>query len=941
MTKPVSPSRQQQVAEILKCGKDPVYFMKEYTKIQHPVRGLIPFETYDFQDDCVKQFQDHRFNIVLKSRQLGLSTVTAAYSLWMALFKKDKNILVIATKLPTAMNFIKKVKTMLDSLPPWLLLTKHEPTKQAIRFTNGSTITAVPTSPDAGRSEALALLIVDEAAFIRDFDDIWTGLYPTLSTGGSAVILSTPNGVGGQYYKLWTEAESGVNAFNPIRLPWDVHPDHDQAWFDKETKNLPRRKVSQEFLCVAEGTRIITKDGYCRVEDLCAGDEVLTHKGRFRKILQTHARQVEEEEKVYSVSSPGNRRNEVLITGNHPALSYRFWANNTSSFDAIPAKDDPTWIPIDEISAKRKTTDRILTCLFPSLDVKNVLGEITSIDLAEVHDSVESDDKTCRYRKQWGRNKRHVPVDYDLGKMVGLYLAEGCKSHCGGLDLGFHIDEYDTHLTWVEEYLTRFDCRVISAKDKKTNGCRVWTYNKFFGSLMRKFVIGKYAPDKHLDWDLIMRTNADFIRGLLEGHYLGDGNHKHDKKFSIFSTSVRLIYQLRTLYSLFGLHPRIGRGHQNKKNPKHHDLWYLEFYSNGLTFNDLMSKGQVRLPGSRIILHKDHFVGSLSIVDKTSDFVHDSGLTVYDIKVEEDASFVAESIVLHNCDFITSGDTFLQPTELDRMRDMIRQPILKEGPQNGVWIWRQPELNKKYVIAADVARGDAADYSTFHIVDYETCEVAAEFMGKTPPDKLSDLLFEYGKKYNDALVCPEQNSFGYFTCVKLRDMGYPRLYYSGFRGDPFDYRPVNTDDLPGFSTQTKSRHQILAKLEELIRNGMVKSYSQRLYDQMQAFVWNGSKAMASKDSHDDLIISIAISMWLCAGDGSINDQAANMAYAMLKATSRGSRTVDQAIGVPGNRSTMAPLHPQLRSLSPFGNSNNQQNSPAPGQDNSDFSWLFK
>ena len=242
-------SRQAQVAEIIKCGKNPVYFMKKYCMIQHQLRGLIPFETYDFQDDCVKSFQENRFNIVLKSRQLGLSTVTAAYAVWYAIFKKDKNILVIATKLATAINFIKKVKTIVDNIPPWLLLTKFEPTKQAIRFTNGSSITAIPTSPDAGRSEALALLIVDEAAFIRDFDDIWTSLYPTLSTGGNAIILSTPNGVGGQYYKLWVEAESKANDFNPIRLAWWVHPEHDQAWFDKETKNLARRNIAQEFLC--------------------------------------------------------------------------------------------------------------------------------------------------------------------------------------------------------------------------------------------------------------------------------------------------------------------------------------------------------------------------------------------------------------------------------------------------------------------------------------------------------------------------------------------------------------------------------------------------------------------------------------------------------------------------------------------------------------------
>ena len=136
MTKSAPMSRQAQVAEILKCGKDPTYFMKKYCKIQHQLRGLIPFDTYDFQDDCVKQFQQHRFNIVLKSRQLGLSTVSAAYVVWYAIFKKDKNILVIATRLNAAINFIKKVKTMLDGLPPWLLLTKFEPTKQSIRFTN-------------------------------------------------------------------------------------------------------------------------------------------------------------------------------------------------------------------------------------------------------------------------------------------------------------------------------------------------------------------------------------------------------------------------------------------------------------------------------------------------------------------------------------------------------------------------------------------------------------------------------------------------------------------------------------------------------------------------------------------------------------------------------------------------------------------------------------
>ena len=78
------------VQEIIKCGKDPVYFMNKYLKIQHPLKGLIPFNTYGFQDECIQEFNDNRFNIILKSRQLGISTLVAAYSVWQAIFYKEK-----------------------------------------------------------------------------------------------------------------------------------------------------------------------------------------------------------------------------------------------------------------------------------------------------------------------------------------------------------------------------------------------------------------------------------------------------------------------------------------------------------------------------------------------------------------------------------------------------------------------------------------------------------------------------------------------------------------------------------------------------------------------------------------------------------------------------------------------------------------------------------
>ena len=243
-------NKSRQISEIVKCGKNPVYFFNSYMKIQHPVKGLIKFDTYPFQDSCVETFVEERFSIILKSRQLGMSTLGAAYATWLALFQKDKNILVIATKLSVAQNFITKVKTMIRSLPAWLVLPEIVTNnKQLIEFSHGSSIKAIPTSEDAGRSEALSLLIIDEAAFVRNFDELWMGLYPTISTGGRVIILSTPNGVGGQYYKLYTDAEAGLNEFHAVRLPWDIHPERNEEWFKETTKNLSDRQISQEYLC--------------------------------------------------------------------------------------------------------------------------------------------------------------------------------------------------------------------------------------------------------------------------------------------------------------------------------------------------------------------------------------------------------------------------------------------------------------------------------------------------------------------------------------------------------------------------------------------------------------------------------------------------------------------------------------------------------------------
>lgn len=235
--------------EYLKCLKDPIYFMKKYVKIQHPTRGTLPFLTYPFQDNALKDFVDHNQNIILKSRQMGITTLVAAYSLWLMTFHSDKEILCLSITQETSKAIVTKVRFGNDNLPSWLKVPAVEDNRLSLKLKNGSQIKAASSAGTSGRSSALSLLIVDEAAFIDGIEEIWLSAQYTLSTGGKAIILSTPNGVGNFFHKLWVESEQGLNNMNRIRLPWNLHPDRDQKWRDEQTKLSGEKGAAQECDC--------------------------------------------------------------------------------------------------------------------------------------------------------------------------------------------------------------------------------------------------------------------------------------------------------------------------------------------------------------------------------------------------------------------------------------------------------------------------------------------------------------------------------------------------------------------------------------------------------------------------------------------------------------------------------------------------------------------
>jgi len=245
-------TEERQLSQLLQKIKiDPAFFLETFCKIQHPTKGLIPFNLFNYQRDIIDIIQLNRFSIFLKARQLGFTTVVAGIALWTCLFFKDKTVLVLSKDKDAAKEINHRAKIMYNSLPAFFkkLVRLKVDNVYTTEFSNRSRIQSIGRTKTAGRSKALSLLIVDEAAAIDNFEEIYAAIHPTISTGGKCVIMSTPAGRTNLFAKLYLDAEAGLNKYAHGKYSWNVHPDHDQKWFDEETKNYRSWQIAQEFLC--------------------------------------------------------------------------------------------------------------------------------------------------------------------------------------------------------------------------------------------------------------------------------------------------------------------------------------------------------------------------------------------------------------------------------------------------------------------------------------------------------------------------------------------------------------------------------------------------------------------------------------------------------------------------------------------------------------------
>lgn len=189
----------EQLKTLVKVMKDPFLF-STFCYVINPVLGMVKFSLYPFQRAVLYQFMKNRFNIILKFRQAGITELISMYCLWLAMYHPNKKVNIISIKDTVAKKVLKKIKFMYKNLPSYLQepiingRTGEFGSVSTIEFANGSVIESIPTSDQAGRSESLSLLVIDEAAIVRWASTIWASAFPTLSTGGSAIVNSCITG---------------------------------------------------------------------------------------------------------------------------------------------------------------------------------------------------------------------------------------------------------------------------------------------------------------------------------------------------------------------------------------------------------------------------------------------------------------------------------------------------------------------------------------------------------------------------------------------------------------------------------------------------------------------------------------------------------------------------------------------------------------------------
>lgn len=779
--------------EILAKVPNDVFLFSLFCYVIHPVRGKVRFELYPYQKSVLYQFVKERFNILLKFRQAGITELISMYCLWLAMYHPNKKINIISIKDTTAKKVLKKIKFMYKNLP-WYLQTPiingragEFGSASMIEFDNGSFIESIPTSSEAGRSESLSLLVIDEAAIVRWAAQIWAAAFPTLSCS----VGSTP-----VFLRHYEEIKKGYP--KPIT-----------------------EQIKLRTLCPKQkGVLDISNLGYY----------TLTHTGSWKKILWT-----QNKGKLETWFVKDNRGKKAGYTPKHRLFTTKGWKTVEEIIDQnlniiqADTKVDQLKLP-KQVKAPSK---EILKPIeeFPGYFVSN-LGKVYSDSPRRGFYELTprpNKDGYLRVALKKAGVKRETGSTCNQGKgktfqrSVHLLVAEA------------FLGPKPNPKSQVDHINNQRDCnhinnlRYILSSD---NVKKSFEYNlnaTIFGiqgdklpNLLKRGRILEMAEEGFSYREIAREVYPEykqahkFVKRILTER----GSRVYISKLQVVKKCQRTIYDIHVeddnsyISANNYINHNTGGSAIVNSTPYgvgnfYHSTW-VDAIAGGNPFNPIRLYWQ---------MHPER--------DENWYKQMASALGPKRTAQEIDG------------DFLSSGNTVFDLADIKAIEDCLSDyPVIKKRFNGQYRQYLEPQSDKEYFIGADVSTGRASDYSAFTCMDKQG-EEQAVFKGRIPIDKYAKLLGDTGQLYNWATIAPESNDVGMAVTTKLQDEGYPKLYYYQKMLKKKGKSRPEVDKSPGWLTTQKNRSVIIENLEQDIREEDVIIKDPFFVQEAYTFIYDG------------------------------------------------------------------------------------------------------
>lgn len=779
--------------EILAKVPNDVFLFSLFCYVIHPVRGKVRFELYPYQKSVLYQFVKERFNILLKFRQAGITELISMYCLWLAMYHSNKKINIISIKDTTAKKVLKKIKFMYKNLP-WYLQTPiingragEFGSASMIEFDNGSFIESIPTSSEAGRSESLSLLVIDEAAIVRWAAQIWAAAFPTLSCS----IGSTP-----VFLRHYEEIKKGYP--KPIT-----------------------EQIKLRTLCPKQkGVLDISNLGYY----------TLTHTGSWKKILWT-----QNKGKLETWFVKDNRGKKAGYTPKHRLFTTKGWKTVEEIIDQnlnIIQADTK----VDQLKLPKQVKD-------PSKEILKPIEEFPGYFVSNLG-KVYSDSPRRGFYELTPRPNKDGYLRVAL-KKAGVKRETGSTRNQGKgktFQISVHLLVAEAFLgpksnpkSQVDHINNQRDCnhinnlRYILSSD---NVKKSFEYNlnatisgiqgDKLPNLLKRGRILEMAEEGFSYREIAREVYPEykqahkFVKRILTER----GSRVYISKLQVVKKCQRTIYDIHVeddnsyISANNYINHNTGGSAIVNSTPYgvgnfYHSTW-VDAIAGGNPFNPIRLYWQ---------MHPER--------DENWYKQMASALGPKRTAQEIDG------------DFLSSGNTVFDLADIKAIEDCLSDyPVIKKRFNGQYRQYLEPQSDKEYFIGADVSTGRASDYSAFTCMDKQG-EEQAVFKGRIPIDKYAKLLGDTGQLYNWATIAPESNDVGMAVTTKLQDEGYPKLYYYQKMLKKKGKSRPEVDKSPGWLTTQKNRSVIIENLEQDIREEDVIIKDPFFVQEAYTFIYDG------------------------------------------------------------------------------------------------------